>query len=256
MENVRTARRATGGTGYAHRARIGYTSPPAATEVFPYEFYLAAPDGVMLILTTLAIVELSSEEVDRSYEISVRAAKEMARAGADLIVFGGVPINVSRGFDNVDALIRETEAEVGVPVTTSLNSQMAGLRQVGARRVAVVHPFDENDIGPKRLFKGRLEGAGFEYVGCAGAGYRAIDLGRIPVETVLELGREVIREHPEADAILVSCPHWPVAKAIDAMERELKRPVVTSGQSITWNALRMCGIDDRVEGYGQLLRDH
>lgn len=241
---------------YGHRARIGYTSPPAATEVFPYEFYLAAPEGVTLVLTTLAIVELSPQEVDRSYEISVRAAKEMARAGADLIVFGGVPINVSRGFENVDALIRETEAEVGVPVTTSLNSQMAGLRQVGARRVAVVHPFDENDLGPQRLFKGRLEGAGFEYVGCVGAGYRAIDLGKIPLETALELGRQVVRDHPEADTILVSCPHWAVAKSIDAMERELERPVVTSSQSIIWNALRLCGIDDRVDGYGRLLREY
>ena len=24
---------------YGYRARIGYTSPPAATEVFPFEFY-------------------------------------------------------------------------------------------------------------------------------------------------------------------------------------------------------------------------
>ena len=27
---------------YGHRARIGYTSPPVLTEVFPYEFYRTA----------------------------------------------------------------------------------------------------------------------------------------------------------------------------------------------------------------------
>jgi RsmE family RNA methyltransferase len=41
---------------YGYRARIGYTSPPAATEVFPYEFYLVAPKGVSLAISTLAIV--------------------------------------------------------------------------------------------------------------------------------------------------------------------------------------------------------
>ena len=31
---------------YGHRARIGYTSPPLTTEVFPYEFYKVVPEGV------------------------------------------------------------------------------------------------------------------------------------------------------------------------------------------------------------------
>ena len=31
---------------YGHRARIGYTSPPLTTEIFPYEFYKIVPDGV------------------------------------------------------------------------------------------------------------------------------------------------------------------------------------------------------------------
>lgn len=240
---------------YGHRARIGYTSPPAATEIFPYEFYLVAPEGVTLIVTSLAIVEMTSGEIDQSYEISVRAAREQAKSGADVVVFGGVPINVSRGFDNVDALIRETAAAVGVPVTTSLNSQMAGLRAVGAKKVAVVHPFDEHDAGPTRTFKGRLEGAGFEYLGAEGAGYPAVDLGRIPQGTALELGRKARANFPEADTILISCPHWAVAKQIEPMEAELGIPVVTSGQSIVWNALRMCGIEDRIPGFGRLLRE-
>ena len=52
---------------YGHRARIGYTSPPATTEVFPYEFYNIVPEGVTLVITTLAIMKLTSSEVDLSY---------------------------------------------------------------------------------------------------------------------------------------------------------------------------------------------
>ena len=36
------------GTMYGYRARIGYTSPPSATEVFPYEFYRMVPRGARL----------------------------------------------------------------------------------------------------------------------------------------------------------------------------------------------------------------
>ena len=31
---------------YGARARIGYAAPPFVTEVFPYEFYMMAPQGV------------------------------------------------------------------------------------------------------------------------------------------------------------------------------------------------------------------
>ena len=47
---------------YGYRARIGYTSPPVVTEVFPYEFYRIAPEGVTLGVTTLAILDVTAEE--------------------------------------------------------------------------------------------------------------------------------------------------------------------------------------------------
>ena len=66
---------------YGSRARIGYTSPPLTTEVFPYEFYQIVPKGVTLVVTSLAIVVRSKDEVDQSYDISMRAAREMLNEG-------------------------------------------------------------------------------------------------------------------------------------------------------------------------------
>ena len=48
---------------YGTRARIGYTSPPAVTETFPYEFYKIVPEGVTLAITTLNIVKMTDDEV-------------------------------------------------------------------------------------------------------------------------------------------------------------------------------------------------
>ena len=36
----------------------------------------------------------------------------MAAAGVDIVVLGGVPINLSRGHDNAEQMIRELEAEL------------------------------------------------------------------------------------------------------------------------------------------------
>ena len=54
---------------------------------------------------------------------------------------------------------------------------------------------------------------------------------------------------------LCLCAHWATAHAIDAIERELGVNVMTSQQAILWNALRTAGINDRIEGYGRLLRE-
>ena len=237
---------------YGHRARIGYTSPPRTTEVFPFEFYRIVPDGVTLVLTTLAIVELTGEEVDRSYEISLEAAREMARAGIDLMVLGGVPINLSRGYENVGTLIADTETAIGVPVTTSITAQINALSAVGAENVIVAQPFGE---AMNADFEAHLRQFGFTPMGCGACAYPAIDLGRIPTREVIELSRTLKQRHPEADTLWLPCPHWAVADAIDPLERELGVRVVAALQAIVWESLGRCRIEDPIDGFGSLFRE-
>jgi len=125
---------------YGYRARIGYTSPPVVTEVFPYEFYRMVPDGVTLGVTTLAILDVTADEMQQSMQISLRAVREMGKAGMNLAVLGGLPINLTVGVDNVVDLISETEQAAGIPIATSFTSQMHALRELGAKRVAMVNP--------------------------------------------------------------------------------------------------------------------
>lgn len=194
---------------YGQRARIGYTSPPPATEVFPYEFYRIVPDGVTLVLTTLAIVELDADEVSTGYDISLRAARQLAHTGIDVMVHGGVPINLSRGIDNAAKPIGETEKDIGVPVTTSITAQLDALKTLDAGNIACIHPFESGspDSEYDRLFGDYLGANGYDMVGIAGAGRPAIDLGRIPAETPLGLARDLKAAHPEADTLYFPCPH-------------------------------------------------
>jgi len=240
---------------YGHRARIGYTSPPATTEIFPYEFYKIVPEGVTLVITTLAIMKLTSDEVDQSYEISLRAASQMAETGIDLMVFGGVPINISRGFDNVADLIADTAKEIGVPVTTSLNAQMNGLKAVGAKKVAIIHPFNE-EYSHDNMHRESLTRHGFELTAIKGVGRPAVELGTIPSEIPLALARELKAAHPEIDTISFPCPHWAVSELIQPLEDELGINVTTALQAIVWESLRLCDINDRIDGFGKLLTEH
>ena len=108
---------------YGYRARIGYCSPPFVTESFCYEFYKMAPDGVTLMITTLAVTSLTSpstkEQLVESHAKSVEAAKSMAHAGADVVVLGGNPVNQLLGVENLDAICAQLSREIGTRVVMS-----------------------------------------------------------------------------------------------------------------------------------------
>jgi maleate cis-trans isomerase len=241
---------------YGYRARIGYCSPPFVTEVFCHEFYSMVPAGVTLMIKTLSITSLTHEKtrasMEESHARSVEAAKYMADAGADVVVLGGNPINQTRGMENLDALCAELSKEIGTKVVTSSQAQMQALKALGARKVATVHPFLESQNADHEK---SMRNLGYEPAGVIACGYTVQDLGRVPGELALTLSRRVKQEHPEADTIHPSCAHWATAHAIEQIERELDVNVMTSQQAILWKALRTAGIDDKIDGYGRLLRE-
>jgi maleate isomerase len=237
---------------YGHRARIGYASPLFVTEVFAYEFYAIVPEGVTLMISTLDIITRSKEEVERTFERSLRAVEEMARGGADVVVLGGNPVNLSRGVENLPDLIAELERKIGTRVTTSTTSQINALQALGASKIATVYPFTEEHAA---RHEDSIRKFGFEPAGAIGAGLELRDVGRIPRATALDLARKVKDANPIADTIHFACAHWAVAEVIDAVEDELGVDVMTSHQAILWQALRTAGIDDKITGFGRLFRE-
>ena len=96
---------------------------------------------------------------------------------------------------------------------------------------------------------------GCEVLGAIGWGSPFNQIGRIPQHAAIELGRKLVRAHPDADTILLPSPHWPTAGAIEPLERELGVNVMSAQQAIVWDALRRCGVNDRIEGFGRLFRE-
>ena len=236
---------------YGHRARIGYTCPPLSAEVFPYEFYKLVPAGVTLVITTLTVIERSQSEVDAAYEMSMRAARELAAAGVDLVFLGGVPVNLSRGDQNAQDMLRTLAAELGVKVSSSVTAQAKAAKVLACKKVVVAHPYGAHEDA--RLIADAKR-YGCEVLGAMGCGKLIKDFGRIPVTAALDLGRALMRAHPHADAIFLPSPHWPVIEAIEALEQEFGVTVMAASQACVWDALRLVGVDDAIQGYGRLLR--
>jgi maleate isomerase len=65
----------------------------------------------------------------------------------------------------------------------------------------------------------------------------------------------LIRDADTADseAIFVSCTDFRALEVVDSLERELRKPILTSNQVTLWGVLRALGRTTSVPGYGRLL---
>ena len=241
------------GEPYGWRARIGYPSPPLTSEVFPYEFYKVVPDGVSLVITTLAITVRSAAEVDQSYDISMKAAEQMAEAGCNAIVLGGVPINLAKGVENAANMITELEQKLGIPVATSASAQKEAFKLLGCKKLVVAHPYKAED---NHRFDDYAKKFGAEVLGTRAFGANFNRIGGIPDDAALTMARDLMKAHPDADTIMFPSPHWPVINAIAPLEEEFGVTVMSSIQAILWQALRLAGVKDSISGYGQLFEAH
>jgi maleate isomerase len=235
------------------RARIGYSSVAFVNELLPKYFYQMAPEGVLLQLLTLQITDHTSDQFERLYQQGLAAAESFATAGADVIIMGGAPTNISHGKANLEQVLDALSQKFGRPVSSSSMAQKRALQAVGARKVGTINPAVPRKVGDSA--SGSLEG-GMELVGRKHAMARLEDYNRIPPETALTLGREMMREHPEIDTLIYGCPHWATVGAIEPLEQEFGIKVVTALQAIVWEGMRLSGVHDKVTGYGRLFREH
>lgn len=234
------------------RARIGYSAVAYVTELLPKYFYQIVPDGVLMQFLTLQISEHTQDQLESVYEQGVRAAESFARAGADVIIMGGAPTNISHGKDSLERVLKEMAQKFGVPVSSSSVAQRNALRAVGAKKIGTINPAVPRKIGDSA--SGSMED-GMVLLGRKHANAKLEDYNRIPPETALRLGREMMQEHPDIDTLIFGCPHWATIPAIEPLEREFGVNVVTALQAIIWEGMRLGGVNDKVQGYGRLFRE-
>lgn len=237
---------------YGHRARIGYTAPPVTAETFPYEFYKVVPDGVTLAIATLAITVMSKTEIDQSYARSMMAARTMVEAGVDAIMFGGIPVTLSRGEQNNEAIASSLEAALGVRVSTSAAAQERAARALGCKKIVIAHAYDSSQHARQAGYVSKF---GCEVLGITGWGTVLPKFGCVPRDAAYEMARDLLKQYPEADSVFFPSMQWPTIEAIEPLEKEFGVTVVSASQAAIWDGLRICGIPDKIEGYGRLLRE-
>jgi maleate isomerase len=179
------------------------------------------------------------------------AAELLAAAPLNAVAYAFTSSAYVIGAEGEAAMIaRLARRTNGIPVVATCAAMVEGLRVLDVARVALVDPpwFDAELSG---LGRGYYESAGFQVVH-SGPCELPSDQAKI---TPADLHSWAMEHVPgEADAVAIGGNGFRAVGAIEALEKDLGRPVVTANQALFWAALAAAGAGPRqITGYGRLF---
>lgn len=237
--------------------QLGYVIPHLYTDLDAYQFYRVAPEGMMLVTTGLNLTEYSLAAVERELPTLWERLDLLARKNVDRIALSGVPVASALGRKRMLEILAEARARTGLPCDTDLEAHIATLQHLGATRIALATRWPEAVNAALTRY---LAEAGIEVLACRS---RARSLAQNKASSAaddhqlaLDLGGQVLRETPDAQALLLPGGLWYAIHAVPLLESEHGRPVLLNILSTTWAALHAAG--DRVQRrpdprWGQVL---
>jgi maleate isomerase len=183
---------------------------------------------------------------------SEEAARELMDADVNILVYGCTTGSLIGGLGFDLKLAGKLESLSGLPVVTTARAVIEALERLKVSNIVVATPYiDSLNIKEKEF----LEGNGFKILKIKGLNIRRnTDIGRQDPTVAYRLVKEVFIQ--EAEAVFISCTNFRTIEVIDALEKDLKKPVVTSNQATMWATLRKLGISESIDGYGKLLKEY
>jgi maleate isomerase len=231
---------------------------PSTNTVVEHDYWTARVPGVAYRAGSMHIPNpvMNDDEGFEALLGQIRASidtavRDVLTAEPDRMVMGMSAESFWGGVEGNAAFEQRLRDRTGLPVTTGASSCRAALKELGCRRIAVFSPYQpvaDREVG--RFFTE----AGFAVEAITGLRCpTAMDIARVPDERLREVVADL--DAPDVEAIVQVGTNLSFVALADQLEAELGKPVIAINSATLWHALREHGLDDRVAGAGQLLRE-
>lgn len=196
-----------------------------------------------------------------------RGARQFAAMRLTALVVGHSSSSILGGVGWDEAVVARLGGILGegVAITTNGLDSLAAMQAMGVRRPFLVLP---------AWFNGGIVAKALEYYAALGrepAGHLHYDPGRkwrdVPPGELYPQGMGFEQEieplyaqiraacPAEADGVFIAGTGFRCVGILDALEQDLRRPVLSANQVSLWHCLRLSGVGSTVAGYGALLRE-
>ena len=238
-----------------YRARIALVVPSTNTSCQP-ESECLRPRGVTNHIARISIKErpLTSEQAFLEH---VQAMRDGMRTAIDQVmtcqpthVIMGVALEAFwGGVSAADELQAELTRRAGVGVSMGSTATVEALRRHGARSIAVLTPHQPRGDEQVRHY---FEEAGYRIPRLIGLKCPSpVQIAHTTRTQLIETLKAL--DGDDVDAIVQVGTNLAAIEVCAEAEHWLGKPVLAINAITYWDALRRCGIDDPVYGYGSTL---
>ncbi|WP_171229392.1 Asp/Glu racemase [Ruegeria sp. HKCCA4008] len=220
-------------------AKIGVLVPFTNTNLEPDMEMLRPPN------TTIHFQRMGGYDVDE-----IPGSDQMAGLGAsdishdlrmisgvrpDVVLYGCTSATLTHGPSFDAELAQQIKSESGALSLTAAGSLIAAIKALGATKVGFSSPY-LGEINAQAM--DFMAQNGIETVRCADVGRKLGNYGQgeLTPDEVYELACQA--DHPQAQAIILSCTDMRSVEAVDRIEATLGKPVVTSNQAMMFCLMR------------------
>ena len=202
------------------------------------------PWGTQLHVTRIAFDNPTTEENLRNTGPRLRAAADLLVPGVDLAAIGF-------GCTSASAVLGPAIGElVGnrAPLVTPTSAALRGFAALDITRLALMTPYL---AATTDLVGDYFQQNGIDVVRRSSMNYADDrDMAVLDADTIVQMA--VNSDHPDAQALFMSCTALPAIGLIERIECALGKPVITSNQALFWAMLDQAQIP--AAGPGALFR--
>lgn len=239
---------------YGWRARLGFVLA-SSNGIVEAESMKIVPDGVSCHFTRVLYREITKEGALGIVQATEEAGRLLAggtnAVGVDVVALTHSEASMARGPHGDKEIIKLIEKATGVKATTTATGIVSALKKLKVKSVAGFVPHVRTEMYAQA--KEFLEGNGFKVIGVKGGPFTtAQDVARQPPEVAYRLIKAA--DNPKADAIVTGVLNLRTVEIVEALERDLGKPVIAGCQATVWSALRTAGIEESIPGFGRLLQ--
>jgi maleate isomerase len=231
------------------KARIGYLSPSVFET--PSDWDLILPEGFTLVASGLNVQSHTETEFNKAIDALGAGLGIFAAEECDAILMGGITLGTQRGYATEQEVVAKLSKQVGLPVSTAMSATVEALKFLKVRTTVIATAYKETI---NQAVKKYYEDGGVKVLSIKGLEVsKPVDQVKLPDYASYKVAKELLRQHPEAESLLIQ-GRWRSVAYVQELEDDTQKPVVSSTAASLWWVLQILGMKPSIEGFGKLLR--